>query len=131
MKTALTIIVVAWMLTGCAAKYNDDMAGPFPAHYKQIIKNHIERTYFDPYSLRSVSISATPSSGVFAYQSGWWVCVECNGKNRMGGYVGLERKAYLIAQNQVAMTLDGMLCDTPPRNNFQPWPEMEMLGDKK
>jgi len=122
----LILLVVAVMLSGCApAQFNINEAGPYPDNYKEIVRGYIEHTFFDPYSLRSVIIS-TPHSGSMAWRSGWWVCFECNAKNRMGGYTGLKRKALLLAQGNVVMNFEDMqLCTIPPYNDLSPWPEME------
>ena len=122
------LVVVAFLLlTGCGPifTFHPEQAGPYPDNYKEIIKAHIERTFFDPYSLRNVSIS-TPHEGVRGFLSGYRVCLECNAKNRMGGYIGLKRQQYLINNGQVVSAADGhMICDSPPYNDYAPWPEME------
>jgi len=118
------LVVGCLLLSGCAG-FNPEAAGPFPENWKEIVKSHIERTYFDPYSLRSVSVS-TPHEGVWGPWSGYRVCLECNAKNRMGGYIGLNRQQIIIAQGSVIAATDGhLICNTPPYNNYTPWPEME------
>ena len=121
------IVVACLLLTGCAPifTFHPEQAGPYPDNYKEIIRAHIERTFFDPYSLRSVRIS-NPHEGVFATTSGYRVCLEANAKNRMGGYIGLRRLTYLINSGQVVSSMDGgYICDNPPYNDYAPWPEME------
>jgi len=121
------LVVGCLLLSGCGPifTFHPEQAGPFPDNYKEIIKGHIERTYFDPYSLRSVSIT-TPHEGVWGPRSGYRVCVECNAKNRMGGYIGMSRQQYLIARGSVVVAADGyMICDQAPFNDYSPWPEME------
>lgn len=77
--------------------------GPYPWSYLEIVKGHIERTFFDPHSVIDLEIFK-PSPGwwttaVFKLTRNntecyWYIPYRANGKNRMGGYVG--RKAYGI-----------------------------------
>jgi hypothetical protein len=123
MKT-LPVLIVCLMLTGCAAKYNAEEAGPPPADAKAIVKQYIKDSFFDPYSLRDVSItSAIP--GTLAFQSGYLLCLECNGKNRMGGYIGKNRQAILIRHDKVIATHENSQFCYTYNFDFRPWPEME------
>ena len=131
MKKLIALAALA-MLSSCAqyapeavSTFIPESAGPPPENYKAIVRAHIERTYFDPYSLRSVAISA-PHKGVSGARSGYWVCVECNGKNRMGAYAGLKRTGYLVANGSVVDSADTAFpCYSEPYNVMQAWPEME------
>ncbi len=108
------------ILAACAGQA--PKVGPFPADYKSTARAHMLKTFYDPHSLRDVSIS-WPREGWIFFDHGWLVCVEANGKNRMGAYVGLEQTAYLIKNDQVANEAqDASLCTD---RNWQPWPEME------
>ena len=132
MKTRIFFIFAAFLLSSCAAKFDANQAGPYPDNYKEIIAEHIKQTHYDPYSMRDVYISR-PHPGTFALAQWYYVCVQKNAKNRMGGYVGLRREAYLININGVILNFD----DYPNCRNggvyaatLEPWPEMEMAGDK-
>jgi hypothetical protein len=76
--------------------------GPPPANYRAAVKEHIKTNFFDPYSLRDVEISEPVAvSMVFdgvtpIPHSGWMVCLKANGKNRFGGYIGLQLTGYLF-----------------------------------
>lgn len=109
MHLYILLVLILASLIGCAgnpqqAATATQNAGPFPESYKEIISQEIKRTFFDPYSLRDTSIS-TPVAGSLPYQSGsgsgWVVCTEANGKNRMGGYVGLTKTAFLIRNGMI------------------------------
>lgn len=117
---------VALAVVGCTVTLDPAKIGPFPNDYKALIKATVMREFFDPYSMRSVSISY-PESGYLFFQQGWLVCLEANAKNRMGGYVGLKRTAYLIHEDTVVNQMEGApLCD---KVSYQPWPEMENGGN--
>ncbi len=128
MKRALAAaLAVGTLLAGCASPtINADQAGPFPANYKAIMAAYIRQTYFDPYSMRDVAISA-PVLGRIEYDSGWLLCLQANAKNRMGGYTGLKKTAYLVKYNSVAADLeDAPVCETL---QLLPWPEMENASE--
>jgi len=94
----LTLMAVACCAIGACAPPRPDPAsiGPPPANYRAAVKEHIKTTFFDPYSLRDVELSEpVPASMVFdggnlVPYSGWMVCLKANGKNRLGGYTGLQ-----------------------------------------
>jgi hypothetical protein len=112
MKTFPIIIIIA--LAGCAENPNPQKNaaadhGPYPEHYEAIIHEWIRTEFFDPYSIRDLEI-AKPMKGwrtgapIFGEKSiyyGWEVVVKLNGKNRMGGYVGLQTFDVLIRDGKV------------------------------
>lgn len=122
MTRLLLILAVAVALSGCAEVQPVDI-GPYPNN-KAIMKEYIKNTFFDPYSLRDVSISET-EEGVIGWNKGWLFCLECNAKNRMGGYIGLNRSAYLIQAEKVVMTESNSRYCYLPTTVMVPWPEME------
>ena len=125
-RNLLTAGVFAALVSGCAVTPNPEAIGPYPQDYKEILKTHILRTYFDPYSLRSVSVSQ-PIQGHLYFQQGWIVCLEVNAKNRMGGYIGLQRTAYLLNRGTVVQTMEeAQLCDNV-QVSYSPWPELEQM----
>ncbi|HJZ06104.1 MAG TPA: hypothetical protein VJ327_09720 [Patescibacteria group bacterium] len=94
--------------------------------YEEIIEAYVKRTFYDPYSLRDVSISQ-PIQGHILSQQGWIVCFEANAKNRMGGYVGIQRGAYLINRDSVVQTwANAPLCNDT-RFQYSPLPELEQV----
>ncbi len=120
MKTLIAILGILAM-AGCTTVGPVEI-GSYPTNYKNIIKAHIERSFFDPYSLRNVSITG-PLKGPL----GWIVCLEANAKNRMGGYTGLQRTSFVINSGKVidSLTLKpALLCHGMV---FTRWPEMERL----
>lgn len=125
-KLSRFFIAAATVLTGCAVTPNPDAIGPYPSDYKQALKTHILRTYFDPYSIRSASV-AQPIQGHLFFQQGWIVCLELNAKNRMGGYIGLKRTAYLINRENVINSMeDAPLCNDTTLS-YSSWPELEEM----
>ena len=125
------------VLAGCASlDQPNESLGPFPDDYKTTVREHVLRSFFDPYSIRDASISE-PVWSRKGEPNGWLVCLEANAKNRMGGYTGLSRTAYYVRigghlvgsetgdyGNYICTgrTLTGMRTLT-----FSPWPELEQL----
>ncbi len=125
-KNFLGAVLMVALISGCAVTPNPEAIGPYPSDYKETIKAHILRTYFDPYSVRSASVSM-PREGHLFFQQGWIVCLEANAKNRMGGYIGIKRTAYLINRRSVVQTMDNApLCDNS-NTYLYPWPELEQI----
>ena len=94
-------VIICLGITACASpSVAPQSAGSAPQNYKAILKAHIEKNYFDPYSLRNVAISS-PVLGKIGPDPGWLVCLQNNAKNRMGGYVGLKKDVYLIRNGAI------------------------------
>jgi hypothetical protein len=130
MRKKIAAAIICLGIAACAAPpaVTPQSAGPVPENYKAILKAHIEKNYFDPYSLRNVAISK-PALGKIGSEPGWLVCLQNNAKNRMGGYVGLKKDAYLIRNGGIIGSEDAALvCDTL---QLEPWPEMEMGRSSK
>jgi hypothetical protein len=123
MRQTISTILLS-LLTAYAVTPNPEAIGPYPADYRQIVKKHLQRTLFDPYSVRSASIAA-PEQGHLYFRQGWLVCVELNAKNRMGGYVGLQRTAYLINRGGISHTMDTAPVCNAADLVYAPWPEIE------
>lgn len=106
MKIGKQIILAAIgvLFTGCVTP-NQAQIGPYPADYIAIMREHIRRSYFDPYSLQDIAMTS-PTQGHMFFQQGWIVCLEANGKNRMGGYTGLQRTAFLINNGVVVNAME-------------------------
>jgi hypothetical protein len=123
---SLLLLLLSTALAACGLIEASQPPGEAPLDdYKALVKDYMEEKFFDPYSFRDVAISF-PVEGVLDYTSGWLVCVEANAKNRMGGYVGLKRTAFLIKNNQVKVMIEGAsICATAI---VLPWPEMENRG---
>src|ERR1700722_10100337 len=125
-KKYFLIPLIMLHLAGCATDPNRENPGPPPSNYKQIVKSYIQQNFFDPYSLRDVAINA-PVEGQIWFVHGWLVCLQVNAKNRMGGYIGLNKTAYLIRNGLIVDQLaNAPVCDTLP---LVPWPEMENGGN--
>jgi hypothetical protein len=121
-----TPIVIAWIVIVGACQPSPDQLpndpGPLPADYREIIKRSVEKNYFDPYSLRDVSISMPVLASTDAGPA-WLVCLHDNAKNRMGGYVGASATAYFMSNGIIARMVErSSACDDA---QLVPWPEME------
>jgi hypothetical protein len=108
---------------------------PPPANYRQIVAEHIRKTFFDPYSVRDAGI-APPRPGwgftgetLGQYKTGWAVCVRSNAKNRMGAYAGSKETIYILQEGRVVGS--GQDLDTSEARRgcegaqYEPFPEIE------
>jgi hypothetical protein len=121
MKTTIVLGAMALALAGCVTP-NAEQIGPFPNNYKQAVEAYVKESFFDPYSMRDVALSA-PQTGHLYFQQGWVVCLQANAKNRMGGYTGMKRTALLINNGKVQQSMpDAPFCQGV---SVTPWPEME------
>ena len=109
MLAALVVSSLA-LLSGCGTLTPDQMAnadyGPEPTEYETTITTYMERRLFDPYS--AVYRFGQPRKGyayvngtIWAPEFGWIVEAEINGKNRMGGYVGLQPYTFFFQWAEV------------------------------
>ena len=116
------VVILIFSIQACSTTTSTGVVGPYPDNYKQIIKDFAVEIFYDPYSLRSVSITKPRKE-----QSGWIVCLRLNAKNRVGGYTGVESNTILIDNNEVIGWEKGLsLCEG--RNlDYKPWPELENL----
>jgi len=122
----LIVAAVLLSLSGCAVKWTQEGAGPYPDNYREVVAAHMKQSYFDPYTLRDVQIGE-PIPGVFGMLQGYLVCVQANARNRLGGYVGLARNSYLIDNTRVkfAISKDNRCYRDEKLSKLYPWPEME------
>lgn len=82
--------------------------GQYPENYREIVDGWVHRTFFDPYSVRDLSM--TKPEKYFIQQPpllgggrlfGYRVRVSANAKNRLGGYTGLQTTNVLIRNGKV------------------------------
>jgi starvation-inducible outer membrane lipoprotein len=115
-------------LAGCATTPNPASVGPAPANYKEQVKQYIQRTLFDPYSIRGAAITQ-PFPKSYGFSNIWAVCVEMNAKNRYGAYTGLQRMGFYFQQGQITNSevhvVYGFCYDKSLV--FTPWPEVEQM----
>jgi hypothetical protein len=123
MREKIAAVIACLGIATCAAPpAPQQSAGPAPENYKAILKAHIEKSYFDPYSVRNVAVSK-PTLGKIGSEPGWVVCLQSNAKNRMGGYVGLKKDAYLIRNGIIINSeTEAPVCEAL---QLEPWPEIE------
>jgi hypothetical protein len=128
MRRAIVAAVCAAPLVGCGlfgGGTPPNELGPFPQNYKAIVAGYIKEHFYEPYSLRDVAIGQ-PRKGQVRLVVGWVVCVQANGRTRLGTYGGVTRSAFLIRDGSVSDMFEGApACDDQP---LQPWPEMESAG---
>ena len=102
-------VMLAALVAGCVTGSRGDVAtaGPRPENYVAIVSEAVRQSYFDPYSLRDTMIGM-PVVGSYAFQNGWVVCFQANGKNRMGAYTGIRRTGYVIRNGAVVAAGEGL-----------------------
>jgi len=103
MKKLIMLTAIS-LLVGCQSiPTTEEKLGPYPDDYKNIVKNHIKSTFYDPYSLRDAELTP-PVNARVGWDTGWAVCLRTNGKNRMGGYTGMQTSVILIRDYKVIST---------------------------
>lgn len=119
-KELAILLVVGSTLSGCIVKPDAAAIGPYPDNFKQIIREYVEKSFFDPYSMKSVALSY-PTEGHIFFNQGWIVCLQANAKNRFGAYTGLRTTAYLINNYKVTQTMaDAPMCQSA-QISFSSW----------
>ncbi len=128
MKKRSVILLLALGLSGCLANryiaLTEDTRKPTAAD-KKIIIDYVKSAYFDPYSIRDAKISPIMKIKDKTLE---FYCLELNSKNRLGGYVGLRRKLYLLSSEDTALFEDenGTVCESTSLT-YVPFPELEKL----
>lgn len=122
MKTIiyLTIFSLIVIITACATPQPSQQQimnadyGDYPENYQEIIKNFMEQRMFDPYSAVYTNWT-TPTKAWYGgkwysgkqIKYGYKVCVDINGKNKLGGYVGYQLFYFLIKDGYVIAVQGG------------------------
>jgi len=125
-------IAIVAALAGCSATNQVDPsraageAGAPPIDYRAQIVDSAKTFYFDPYSIKSAQITEPFLQNHITLGHFWAVCVRSNGKNRMGGYVGLTLDAYVFRNGRLIER------STHPQDYcasaaFGPFPELESI----
>lgn len=82
--------------------------GPYPDNYEQIVKDAMLTRLVDPYSAQ-YHFQGTPKRSHMAQSFGretiygWGGVVLINAKNRLGGYVGATKFAYIIRNGKLIL----------------------------
>ena len=92
-------------LTNCATAPTESNAGPYPAKYREITREHLRTSLFDPYSARDFHVASPKIGqvhvvGTLTHETGWAVCYRGNAKNRMGAYTGAKEAVLLIRDDR-------------------------------
>ena len=135
--------VFALALLGCDAANQKIMTadeaslGPYPTAYREMAREYLRKTMFDPYSVRDAQITKPKMGKLFiegtlgVHESGWLVCFRSNAKNRMGAYTGISDTALVIRGDRVLASLSDpsrshyvvkMICEN---EKYEPFPEMD------
>jgi hypothetical protein len=118
--------MAAVLVQACQTVPEAELFGPYPDNYKEIVKEYALESFYDPYSLKDVSV-AEPYEGRYLFDRGWIVCMRVNAKNRMGGYVGVEPVMIMINRGTVNEAQTDFEGCYNPELDYEPWPEMENL----
>jgi hypothetical protein len=127
------------LLAGCAHQATPEEAGPYPAHYRELIKAYLIENVNDPYTMKDVMLSAPrPSaSGVLGTPS-WWVCLRSTRKDLHGDYYTRDLVFSLDSREggddvDIVVERAGALLPSPTCTGFfdlKPWPEMTDLASQ-
>jgi hypothetical protein len=127
----MIVLAVSAALAGCqtAAQQTPEAVAEatraLPTNYRQMIVDRSKQEFFDPYSIRDVSISA-PIPGTSFMGAVVTVCMRANAKNRMGGYTGLQATAFVFREGRITTTAGGdhgyIACEGAI---YGPFPEIE------
>lgn len=104
---AATVLMAVLLLglTNCATAPTESDAGPYPAKYREITRDHLRTGLFDPYSARDFHVAPPKIGqvhvvGTITHETGWAVCYRGNAKNRMGAYTGAKEAVLLIRDDR-------------------------------
>lgn len=131
MLRALGVFLSFLVLTGCKSesipiKAHEAETQP-PLAYKESVLNHIKRTYFDPYSIRSALISEPIAYYRVGFGHVWFVCYKLNAKNRYGAYTGLKQSTCSFDGNMLKNCREDSSDFNCGQAKYQPFPEAEEL----
>ena len=108
--------VIAAGLAGCVSTAQPGAeTGPYPARYREMAKEYLRKSLFDPYSVRDAEIAEpTVKSSFYLIDPtpAWTICVRYNAKNRMGAYAGMTENALLVRGDQVTISLNELTAPT-------------------
>jgi hypothetical protein len=111
---AIVSTVSALAISACAPVPGSGLAkndpGPFPENYEQMVKNNLNASLKDPYSVQELTITRPIQTSLWTgiARSGsvqaWATCVTYNAKNSFGAYVGKRSYTYFIREGEFVPT---------------------------
>jgi hypothetical protein len=117
MRIAVAGAVIAAALAGCGmVPDGPEIVGvqePAPANYREIVSEHVRRTYYHPFSIRDASISAPAVGAIYrhgtlgVHEYGWLVCLRANAKSRAGRDTGITETTMILRHGAVVASLSG------------------------
>lgn len=123
----LTGLLALNLIVGCAptrpipAGQDHLVVGEHPDNWRQLARDYIRTSYFDPFSVRDSEASPPFRNAKAFHDHGWTVCIRTNAKNRMGAYTGRTVQSIDIKFGKVVdQDLDGGDCRNNPRVDYQP-----------
>lgn len=129
----LGVEVIGLALASCVSTPQPSPeTGPFPTRYREMAKEYLRRTLFDPYSVRDAEI-AEPAVKASIYlldpAPAWTICVRLNAKNRLGAYTGISEDALLVRGDRVIISLNELTRPSPTIGmcrdvKWAPFPEL-------
>lgn len=121
------VAVFALLLAACitpptTAEMQAADYGPYPADYQAIVRNYMDDYLNDNESARYKFINQPvkfTTNDLTKHLYGWAACVDVNGKNQYGAYVGYKMHFFLINNGRIidVAHTDGTIADDVVQNN--------------
>lgn len=132
-RAVLRLGAIGLVLSGCVSTPQPTAeTGPFPTRYREMAKEYLRRTLFDPYSVRDAEIAEPKVMSSFYLidpAPAWTICVRLNAKNRLGAYTGISEDTLLVRGERVTVS-SSELTEPGPTNwncrdaKWAPFPEL-------
>jgi hypothetical protein len=128
MKRLIFAVILASALGGCLKPPTPEQVqaadyGPAPKNYEAAVKAFMHSRLFDPYSAVyefgqpwSWYYMNPPVKGGALGGFGWFVPVDINAKNRMGGYIGAQQYVFFFRGERLVGQ-----CTAPPLTPAGTW----------
>ena len=128
MRMIFLTVIAAIAVSGCVTetqkqKFYAAQRPATPAERAAIL-DYAKTFYFDPYSMRDVSLSDAvdpKKENTVAF------CLRANAKNRMGAYTGLKTTALLMQNGKVTKAEEESFMCADPRMTYTPFRDLEDL----
>jgi hypothetical protein len=98
-----------------AAECTDEMRGPYPFNYSQLVKDYISSSFKDPSSVIDLDVYK-PAPGFWSNAlfkktrenttCNWYIAFSANGKNSYGAYVGSSVRGLWVRYGEITNSME-------------------------